>query len=63
MATISGWKNFNNSSSIEAVLYKKKKNNKNEKMSHLTPYKWVQQKVSKEESCNYKVAEWSIINN
>ena len=37
MATISGWKNFNNSSSIEAVLYKKKKNNKNEKMSHLTP--------------------------
>ena len=28
-------------------------------MSHLTPYKWAQQTVSKEESCNLKVAEWS----
>ena len=45
MATIWGWKDFNNSSSIEAVLCKKK--NKNEKNESPNPIKMSKTKSQK----------------
>ena len=46
MAPIWGWKDFNNSSSIEAVLCKKK--NKNEKNESPNPIKMSKTKSQKE---------------
>ena len=47
MATIWGWKDFNNSSSIEAVLCKKKKMIKNEKNESPNPIKMSKTKSQK----------------
>ena len=47
MATIWAWKDFYNSSSIEAVLCKKKKNNKNEKNESPNPIKMSKTKSQK----------------